>query len=393
MTRLLLVGAKYPRLKSIEWSECAQHNILDYQGLLFDCQDGSFVNHQAGLPERLAKYLQSSHVIFVILPGARILRGRNVDIDFLPYLTLTVQPYSGLTLTLVPRNISLFDEYFNVLRGHEIVFSHTLPSDNPFGPFGPAIVDNIGNTVCAVWHTVFFLHPPPTGKREQVLQVIIKHSGPDFEEPELDPAPDWAKQVTKQVPGIQEINTRVESLSVQIDSLEDERRKELESKEKLEKWAQLLWFGGIPLQDRVRDAFKFLGFTVEPHDPTGHAGDLVAKHGQYIFIMEVTGSTGGITIEKGRQLMQWVIEAEPEEVHGVLVGNAFRNDPPEKRPPSANHKIFATDLERMAKKRGMSLLDTRVLFKIICAKLEGREISLGKICEDLSTDGEVRFRL
>ena len=391
MRRLLLIGTKFPRLKSVGWSEWAHQNILDYQGLVFDCRDQRYEIYQPALREMLLKYLQSGHVIFVILPSSKSLSGGTAKIEFLPYLKLKVRPHRGITLNLALKH-SLFQEYLKVLQGHEIVFDCVMPA-NPLGVIQSAITDNISNNVCVKWGSVYILHPPARFFAEQGLRTIIAQFGPDFEEPELDPAPDWAKQVTKQVPGIQEINTRVESVSVQIDSLEDERRKELESKEKLETWGQLLWLSGIPLQDRVRDAFKFLGFTVEPHDPTGHAGDLVAKHGQYIFIMEVTGSTGGITIEKGRQLMQWVIEAEPEEVHGVLVGNAFRNDPPEKRPPSANHNIFAAELEKMAKKRGLALLETRELFRIVCAKLGGTKFPLEKICEDLSTDGEVHFRL
>ena len=52
-----------------------------------------------------------------------------------------------------------------------------------------------------------------------------------------------------------------------------------------------------------------------------------------------------------------------------------------------------TELEKMAKKRGLALLETRELFRIVCAKLGGTKFPLEKICEDLSTDGEVHFRL
>ena len=58
-----------------------------------------------------------------------------------------------------------------------------------------------------------------------------------------------------------------------------------------------------------------------------------------------------------------------------------------------NQKFFTPDLVKLARKRGLALLDTRELFKIVCAKLEGKPIPLDNICEDLSTDGEVRFRL
>ena len=47
MRRMLLIGTQYPGLKSVEWSDWQSVNILDYQGLLFDCKSSSFLPNQS----------------------------------------------------------------------------------------------------------------------------------------------------------------------------------------------------------------------------------------------------------------------------------------------------------------------------------------------------------
>jgi hypothetical protein len=391
MKRLLLIGTKFPRLKSIEWYESVAHNILDYQGLLFDCRKIIGYAEQVSLSRTLIPFVQSDHTIYIVLPHKMSIFSSRRNLDFIPDCKITVEKAEGTNCLLV-RDEPPFNAYHRHLKRHTVVFSVEVKRQGMH--WLRAIEDNVHRGICGkIGESIYVLQPPPHGAEQPCLRVIIDHFKPDFEIPEVGPSPDWSQQIITQIPGIEGSNKKIAELSKQIERLGEERQAELESKKQLEEWVQLLWLSGVPLQERVRDALRFLGFDIEPGNDTGHTPDIVAKQGSYVFVIEITGSTGTITIDKGRQLMEWVIAAEPKEVRGVLVGNAFRNDPPEKRPPSANHNIFAAELEKMAKKRGLALLETRELFRIVCAKLGGTKFPLEKICEDLSTDGEVHFRL
>jgi hypothetical protein len=155
-------------------------------------------------------------------------------------------------------------------------------------------------------------------------------------------------------------------------------------------WAELLWLDGIPLQKRVREALDFLGFETEMPDPTGHGEELIAKHDTHRFLIEVTGATGSIKIDKARELVQWVLDSEsPDRVRGVLVGNPFRNDPPQQRPPTENHKLFTTEVEGLATRFDFALLEVRELYRAILAKLEHKEVNVLKICEAMGLKGRV----
>jgi hypothetical protein len=92
-----------------------------------------------------------------------------------------------------------------------------------------------------------------------------------------------------------------------VTSLESQIDGYLGQKQQIERWAELLWLDGIPLQNRVREAFELLGFQTESKNPTGHTHDLVLSCGGDVFYAEVTGATGSIKVGKGRELMHWLI--------------------------------------------------------------------------------------
>ena len=86
MNRLLLIGKSIPRLDSIDWATCLTHNILDYQGLLFDCRAMGSFGGEDPLRVRLTAYSAAGHRIFVILPDLKN-ETEQRDLRFLPYPT------------------------------------------------------------------------------------------------------------------------------------------------------------------------------------------------------------------------------------------------------------------------------------------------------------------
>jgi hypothetical protein len=286
-----------------------------------------------------------------------------------------------------------FDKYIEVLDGHEIVFSLRNPNPNnqTLISYQPFVVDNVKMLVCAKVGNICLFHPAGHGKSTKALEIIISFFNPDLEECLPDPTPSWGEELIATIPGTKEIKTRISEIDGKIEGLKRRRDTDEEELQALSEWGQLLWLTGIPLQRLVQKAFKYLGFEIEPRPETGHTEDFVAKYGSAVYLIEATGSAGSITIDKGRQLMQWVISSEFEKCHGILVGNAFSKEPPEKRPPTPNHHVFTPDLKQFAEKYDFSLLDTWELFRAVCAKLAHQPTPIESLCTALSKVGAVEF--
>jgi hypothetical protein len=325
------------------------------------------------------------HSVFVILPTV----SRKLGLDFLPAFDVTVYPQRGDTVA-VRQPFPPFDKYNEALKGHEVFFELRDIYPQPTSHVA-TVVNNVSLPLCAQYGNVYLFHPPARGKVAKALDIIVSFFQPQFEEPQPDPAPPWGEDLVETIPGTTEVKSRIKDIDGKIGQLEGQRESEEKELQSLGEWGALLWLTGIPLQRLVQKAFKYLGFEIEPRPETGHTEDFVARHGKTSFLVEATGSTGSITIDKGRQLMQWVIDSEVENCHGVLAGNAFSKEAPVSRPPSPNQHVFTPDLGKFAHKHDLSLLDTRELFRIVCAKLANQLVPVEPLCAALSKAGVVTF--
>jgi hypothetical protein len=392
MKRLLLIGKKLPRLESISWDESLTHNILDYQGLLFDCRQMAGFSSGQVLSQRLLPYLNLRHPVYVIAPDLKAMDKPIVHLSLFPAPNFVSAERSvGRTIKLAS-SAPFYQEYFGCLQGHEVVIKPHFTAP----PVLKTVVDNLQQMVCGemtIWN-VFLLHPPAKANEDRAFKIILEHFEPDFLEPEPEAAPTWAAPEIASIPGVKEIEQSVSGLKERVSGLENEIDQQLQRKADIEKWAELLWADGIPLQNRVREAFYFLGFKTESNDPTGHTQDLTLTHDGYTFFVEVTGSNGSIKIDKGRELMQWLIDApSPEKVRGVLVANAFRNLPPTERPPTSNHKMFTTELEQLANRYDFALLDVKELYRVVFAKLENKAVDLNSVCRSMTGRGLIAIEI
>lgn len=387
MRRMLIIGNQFTGLKSVEWPNWQSANILDYQALLFDCQGTSFAADNPALRIILSEFVRHGHPIYIILPKV----AQQLELRFLPEVLVKVHAQRGDTIQRRDDR-PLFSKYMEVLNGHDVYFQASMLKSGIWAPLNiQSVVNNVNRPVCGAVNNIFLLHPPARGQTRKALQIIIDDFRPEFEEPQPDPAPSWADEVVTKVPGVEQAKNQLSETDQGILELETYRQSQEKELQTLSEWAHLLWLTGVPLQRLIQKAFAFLGLQIEPRPETGHSEDFMAKHGDFVFLVEATGSTGSITIDKGRQLMHWVADSEIGNCHGVLVANAFSTEPPGNRPPTANHHIFSADLERYAVKHGLSLLDTRELFRIVCAKLGGKPIDLDAISVELCGKGAVRF--
>jgi hypothetical protein len=239
---------------------------------------------------------------------------------------------------------------------------------------------------------MYFLHPPDLKNELLAFKVIIEHFGPDPPLASNEPRPSWVDAAAATVPGLKLVQANIREIEKRIRDENDALQVEREKANQLSAWADLLWLDGIPLQTKVCEALKLLGVPAQTTSLTGHLGDLTADASGVHFIFEVTGSSGSIGIEKGRQLMQWVVDSpDPTKSKGILVANAFRNDPPDRRPPTPNHKIFVNEVEGLAQRFGLALLDVRELYRVVLSRLAGTSVA-AEVLEGLQTNGLVRFR-
>lgn len=178
--------------------------------------------------------------------------------------------------------------------------------------------------------------------------------------------PSWALEMTW--PRLQERNAVLESardaVRMATDML-DHRESEFGLERR---WVGLLTLSGNDLEPLVRDALALLGIALESPSETERE-DLRGVIDGSTLIVEVTGSARPVDVDKVRQLDQWVgdelaRQAEAgldEPTVGVLIGNAYRQQPLSERNPE-----WYTDSARMlAERRGHRLLRTADLFDLV----------------------------
>jgi hypothetical protein len=386
--RLLVIGKQIKRLKCIEWSELGNHNLLDYQGLLLDLRGSGAPTELGRLPALLDQFMRNGHEIFVILPEV------PSSITLFSPFAITSTPEKGRTLKIAESS-QFINAYRLSLEGHNLVVSAGYPpvqSGARGWEWTMTISDNVSRAVCGRYGRAHILHPPAKRLELAAVRAILEYFSPTFEEPEPEERPPWATEVTSRMPGIAELRTRIEANANEIKRLNSEVEAHKRRTAEVEQWAELLWLEGIPLQNRVAEALKFLGLPTESTDPTGHLADLRATCGDREILFEVTGSASSVGVDKGRQLLQWVSQSDdPLLTKGVLVANAFRKNPPSQRPPSPDHKIFVKELEELATKFHIALVDVRELYDLVVQKLGGHEICGDELCRRLQGDGIIKL--
>jgi hypothetical protein len=358
--------------------------------LLLDCRKTSELPDQYSIMQTLNALVSHGHSAYLILPEAASLSTFRNPVAWVPNAQLFARAASGQTLKL--QLADFFENYIKVMLGHEIYFELQAPAGRPTN-LTPGIVNNVSQAICGRISSIYLLHPPAKKFEQKALKVLIEHFKPDpLSTPSVN-KPNWVDQEVLGIPGVAEIQVSRTSILEQIDKKNEELKIADQKLEVISGWADLLWMEGIPLQNKVQDALNLLGVPATSEDPSGHTGDLVANEAGIHFVFEVTGSNGTIGIEKGRQLMQWVADApDPVGSKGVLVASPFRNEPPPKRPPTEK-RIFVRELEALAEKYHLALLDIRELYRLICLHLSGNSVSKPIVLEGLQTDGVVRFNI
>jgi hypothetical protein len=154
-----------------------------------------------------------------------------------------------------------------------------------------------------------------------------------------------------------------------------------------QEYKQLLWEQGDELEEIVYTALQDAGFTIEDEVPGRRDGAIDLAEGKVM--MEITGTTGGVSENKLRQLQTWVDNSQDEldeEITGLLIINHQRD-----RNPSERRIQLDEQREAYLDSRGLQLVTTLELFRMVNGLSTG-EISEEDVTSKLrSDDGIIVF--
>lgn len=185
--------------------------------------------------------------------------------------------------------------------------------------------------------SIYLIPPHPSKQFDDFVQEILQAV---FNE-DIESVPEWVYQYPIVGEGL---------MREELDNLE-ERLGEIECKVDEGEWYRQLLFANddddteYELEKPVRDAFRKVGLTVEGEKP-GYRDGGIQLDGQTL-ILEITGRSRGVSIEKIQKLERHVNDAEEEDfgddLSGLLVYNPYRNEDPKSRP--LNTQNFADELD------------------------------------------------
>lgn len=171
--------------------------------------------------------------------------------------------------------------------------------------------------------------------------------------------PAWLSKYS--LPNENEIKDSIQNKKNEIEELEEE----LES---LTRFKRLLYETNTNLEEIVREALRELGFVVDGEVPGKRDG--ILRTTETDFVLEVTGTTGGIKQSKGRQLDDWVenvIAENPDKnISGLLIVNPEMGTSPEKR----NISIEPNVKQYMQKRGDYKVFTTVDLYKLVESHLK-----------------------
>lgn len=202
---------------------------------------------------------------------------------------------------------------------------------------------------------------------EDCIQSVLRADIPS-------PKPDWLNDIV--VPGQEVLQPKLNGINKSIEDLRSEAE-QIDSKlQQLEKWKYLLYEQGEHrLRPIVRNALSIVGIQDKSDIEQIADGFFVCEYGDAI--LEVEGSKNPIKIEKISQLIKdranYSTDKQATSPKGILVGNPFREEPLDNRPPKDSHKkLFTKELLQTAEKQDIVVILSTDLYNIASLSLRGQ---------------------
>jgi hypothetical protein len=218
---------------------------------------------------------------------------------------------------------------------------------------------------------IYLLHYPTGGDLHGAMRALLQ----EFYQTDLvrREVPAWVESIVP--PRGAELEEQIAELGLQIEALSDQRAQLIGRRQELEHWRRLLYETGETLEQIVLDALHVLGLeNVHLVGRDGH--DIVGEFEGETFLFRVKGLMGAATRQEvfeldGRIENYERLNSGERVAKGVLIANAWRCDPPGAR-GLQEKLVFAEDTVEHAQLLRFALLDTRVLYHVVCDIMEGK---------------------
>jgi hypothetical protein len=214
---------------------------------------------------------------------------------------------------------------------------------------------------------VLFLPVPHDLPSERIGAALVQTVSRILQPEEDIDEPLWSTPI--QVPGAEKHDAKIEELRERLKDVKSQLTQLQSSKAEISSYKRLLFGTGKGvLEPVVRSAFRLLGFDVlEPEQYNGEWDVELHDEGGRTALVEVEGAEASIGVDKYRQLLDYINDEELQgrSHKGILVGNGFRNHPPDERGGQ-----FSEPVIRAAHRMSFCLIPTSELFKAVCAILE-----------------------
>jgi len=184
---------------------------------------------------------------------------------------------------------------------------------------------------------------------------------------EATPPPDWLNSI--EVPDESSLKQELSAQKVEMQEMEARIRTTLESLSGLQKIKGILFETGLTLQELVKLSLDRIGARIKPSAVTD---EFIIEINAKEALIEVKGNVKSVTKDNVAQLVTDLMEhlkTTGQEIHGILIGNGWRLEPPEQR-DIGNKTIFSRDAIKVAENHNIGLLSTTELFKAYCQILE-----------------------
>jgi len=194
---------------------------------------------------------------------------------------------------------------------------------------------------------------------EALLDILKQEVGYSLR----SPAPDWAQAIP--MPCLPELR---EEIRVAEDKIEVQRGNIAALQDKINGitgFLRLLYGTGTELEDVTQSSFELLGAKVMPAKYSQEEYILVVEGKEYL--MEVKGVSKSISLTHLRQLNDYLLKYQEDtgkDCKGILLGNAWRNMPPDMRNGDETPE-FPDNVVKRAEQWGIALVSSRVLFDAV----------------------------
>ncbi len=218
------------------------------------------------------------------------------------------------------------------------------------------------------WGTIYLLPLMDGWGIEHLAYNVMEYLYPDVDIETVGRQPDWLATYD---------GPRERELEQSINDLEEELAEARSVK-------RLLWEEDDELQEAVYDALRKAGVSIQEEVDSRQDGAI--DLGDQMVMLEITGTTGGVSERKISQLQKWVTTNEKgygEDLGGLLVYNFDRhNDPADRN--------LNLDPERLGylEESGLQLVTTLELFKMVLG-IEAGDVEEIDVEEKLRSDESV----